>query len=66
VNLLGIDTVLCPPDERQEAWARLARDLPMATLDALTSTIPLGALPELSRHILAGGVRGRIVVDLYA
>jgi acrylyl-CoA reductase (NADPH) len=66
VNLLGIDSVMCPLDRRQEAWARLTRDLPMEKLDAMTETVPLAALPELAGRILKGEVRGRIVVDVNA
>jgi len=64
VNLLGIDSVMCPPARRQAAWARLARDLPLAKLDAMTETVPLSALPELAERILRGEVRGRLVVDV--
>jgi acrylyl-CoA reductase (NADPH) len=64
VNLLGIDSVLCPPGRRQTAWERLARDLPLAKLDAMTETVPLSALPGLAEHILHGEVRGRLVVDV--
>jgi len=64
VNLLGIDSVMCPAERRRAAWSRLARDLPLDKLDALTETVPLEALPELGRKILKGGVRGRIVVNL--
>ncbi|HZB90342.1 MAG TPA: MDR family oxidoreductase [Stellaceae bacterium] len=64
VNLLGIDSVMCPVERRKTAWSRLARDLPTAKLDALTETVPLEALPELGQKILKGGVRGRVVVDL--
>ncbi len=66
VNLLGIDSVMCPIERRREAWSRLARDLPPEKLDALTETVPLEALPGLGQKILKGGVRGRIVVDLRA
>jgi acrylyl-CoA reductase (NADPH) len=66
INLLGIDSVMCPIERRRAAWARLARDLPLAKLDALTEIAPLGALPELARKILKGGIRGRIVVDVRA
>jgi acrylyl-CoA reductase (NADPH) len=66
VNLLGIDSVMCPRDERIEAWRRLARDLPADRLDAMTETVSLSALPELAPRILAGTVRGRVVVDLTA
>jgi acrylyl-CoA reductase (NADPH) len=64
VNLLGIDSVMCPREERIEAWRRLARDLPTRRLDAMTEIVALSALPELAPRILAGAVRGRVVVDL--
>ena len=64
VNLLGIDSVMCPIERRRAAWARLARELPAETLEAITETVPLAALPALAGKILEGGVRGRIVVDL--
>ena len=63
VNLLGIDSVMCPVKERAEAWTRLARDLPQDRLDRLTRTVALSELPGLAPQILKGGVRGRIVVD---
>jgi acrylyl-CoA reductase (NADPH) len=64
VNLLGIDSVMCPRDERIEAWRRLASDLPIDRLNATTKTVGLSALPELAPQILAGAVRGRVVIDL--
>lgn len=64
VNLLGIDSVMCPIDRRTEAWARLAGDLPLTRLDAMTETVSLAALPALAKQILNGNVRGRLVVDL--
>ena len=66
VNLLGIDSVMCPHDERAEAWQRLARDLPLDRLDRMTETVALAELPELAPRILAGATRGRIVVDVCA
>ena len=66
VNLLGIDSVMCPRDERIEAWDRLARDLPLARLEAITQTVPLADVPALAPRILKGEVRGRIVIDLAA
>ena len=63
-NLLGIDSVMCPVERRVTAWGRLARDLPLAKLDAMTETVPLAALPALAKRILAGDIRGRVVVDL--
>ena len=64
VNLLGIDSVMCPPARRREAWARLARDLPLDLLDGMTSEVKLAELPGLAKEILAGKVRGRVVVDV--
>jgi acrylyl-CoA reductase (NADPH) len=64
VNLLGIDSVMCPLEPRRDAWTRLARDLPLDKLDTMTEAVPLGALPELAARILKGEVRGRIVVDV--
>jgi acrylyl-CoA reductase (NADPH) len=64
VNLLGIDSVMAPIPDRESAWTRLARDLPMDKLDAMTRTATLEDLPALGRSILEGGVRGRVVVDL--
>jgi acrylyl-CoA reductase (NADPH) len=66
IALLGIDSVMCPVEPRRLAWSRLARELPMDKLDALTEVVPLAALPGLAPKILKGGIRGRIVVDLRA
>ena len=66
VNLLGIDSVMQPYDNRVRAWERIARDLPMEKLDAMIHPAGLGDLPELGRAILKGGVRGRVVVDVTA
>jgi acrylyl-CoA reductase (NADPH) len=64
VNLLGIDSVLCPRERRLSAWDRLSRDLPLDKLDAMTESIPLAALPDYAGRILKGATRGRVVVDL--
>ncbi len=66
VNLLGIDSVMCPRDERIEAWRRLVHDLPLDRLDRMTEIVPLSALPGLAPKILSGATRGRIVVDVAA
>jgi acrylyl-CoA reductase (NADPH) len=66
VRLIGIDSVMAPRAEREAAWARLASDLPGATLDAMTETIDLADLPDWGRRILAGETRGRVVVDTRA
>ncbi len=63
VKLLGVDSVLCPPEPRRMAWARLARDLPAAVLERMTEVVSLMEVPRLAEAILAGQVRGRVVVD---
>jgi acrylyl-CoA reductase (NADPH) len=64
VNLLGIDSVYCPVDRRRLAWQRLARDLDLSKLDEIVQTARLEDVPRLSGEILAGQVRGRVVIDL--
>ncbi len=64
VNLLGIDSVMQPYDNRVRAWARIASDLPMDKLEAMVQTATLADLPGLGRDILKGQVKGRVVVDV--
>jgi acrylyl-CoA reductase (NADPH) len=64
VNLLGIDSVMCPTSRRIEAWNRLQADLPLDKLEALTTVARLEEVPRFATEILAGRVRGRIVVDV--
>ncbi|WP_114963735.1 acryloyl-CoA reductase [Tritonibacter mobilis] len=64
VNLLGIDSVMQPFENRQRAWQRIATDLPMEKLDAMVHPATLADLPKLGADILAGQVQGRVVVDL--
>jgi len=64
VNLLGIDSVMCPKWPRINAWQRLARDLPLDKLDAMTEEVPLSRVAELAPRILTGAVRGRTVIDV--
>jgi acrylyl-CoA reductase (NADPH) len=65
VTLAGIDSVMCPRPSRLEAWARLARDLDISRLDAIAHTvIGLGEAISLAPSLLAGKVRGRVVVDV--
>jgi len=64
VNLLGIDSVMCPMDKRLQAWTRLQSDLPLDQLDAMTVTATLDEVPRLAGDILKGRIRGRIVVDV--
>jgi acrylyl-CoA reductase (NADPH) len=62
VTLAGVDSVMAPQPARRDAWARLARDLNPAALDALTATHPLADAPTLAKAILAGDLRGRVVL----
>ena len=66
VSLLGIDSVMYPAAPRKEAWQRLATDLPIAKLDAMTEVIPLEEAFAAGATILKGGVRGRTVIDVNA
>jgi acrylyl-CoA reductase (NADPH) len=62
IALLGIDSVNAPIALREQAWSRLARDLDPKLLDAMTTEIPLGGAIEAAQKLMAGQVRGRIVV----
>lgn len=64
VSLLGIDSVLQPVARRKQVWDRIASDLDMGKLDAMTEHKRLEDLPALADAILAGKVRGRMVIDL--
>jgi acrylyl-CoA reductase (NADPH) len=64
VTLAGVDSVMAPKAARIEAWSRLARDLDKAKLKAMTVTRPAADVLTLAPQILAGQVRGRIVVEL--
>ena len=64
VALLGVDSVMAPMPARHAAWQRLARDLDPAHLQAITTVEPMARLPELAQAILAGQVRGRVVIDV--
>jgi len=66
VNLLGIDSVMQPYDNRVRAWARIAKDLPMDKLEAMVQPATLSDLPALGKDILKGQVKGRVVVDVNA
>ena len=64
VCLLGIDSVMCPIEPRKAAWQRLASDLDRTKLSEITHEIPLDQVSEWGAKILAGQVRGRIVVKI--
>ena len=64
VCLLGIDSVMCPIELRKTAWSRLARDLDRTKLTEITHEIGLDQVIDAGAKILAGQVRGRIVVKI--
>ncbi|MBG63010.1 MAG: oxidoreductase [Roseobacter sp.] len=64
VNLLGIDSVMQPYDNRLRAWQRIGKDLPLSKLEDMVVPATLSDLPKLGADILNGQVRGRVVVDV--
>ncbi len=65
VSVLGIDSLRAPQARRRAVWARLARDLPLDTLERIIQVVPLRDVPALATEILAGRVRGRTVVAIH-
>ena len=66
ITLAGIDSVMAPQSLRREAWARLGRDWDRKHFDAIARKEPLAKLPALAKEILAGKIRGRVVIDVHA
>jgi acrylyl-CoA reductase (NADPH) len=64
VNLLGIDSVMCPLPRRIATWNRVRADLPPGQLDAMTVMARLDEVPRVAAQILQGQVRGRVVIDV--
>lgn len=64
VALLGVDSVMAPRAKRKSAWARLARDLRPESLSAITRVEPMRNVLQLAEDIVAGRVRGRVVIDV--
>jgi acrylyl-CoA reductase (NADPH) len=64
ISLLGIDSVQMPRPRRIQAWNRLAKDLDVDKLAAMTHTIPLSSVRQAAENILAGKIRGRLVVEI--
>lgn len=64
VTLIGVDSVMAPMAKRLAAWERLARDLDAEKLSTMTTVVPMSELPQWAEAILAGQVRGRVVVDV--
>jgi len=64
VSLIGIDSVMCPLPLRQAAWRRLETDLDRSKIAAMTEEIALADVIDAGARIVAGEVRGRIVVKI--
>ncbi len=64
ISLLGIDSVQMPRPRRIQAWNRLAKDLDVGKLAAMTHTIALSEVRQAAENILAGKIRGRLVVEI--
>jgi len=64
VALLGVDSVQAPMTKRKRAWERLATDLDIAKLESMTRHVTLDEVPQAAADIVAGKVRGRVVVDI--
>lgn len=66
VNLLGVDSVMQPYENRVKTWARIATDLPHEKLAAMTEVTGLDDVGEAAGQILQGQIRGRLVIDVNA
>ena len=64
VTLAGIDSVMAPLAKRQQAWDRLATDLDAAKLEAIADEVPLARAAEMAAKLMAGTVRGRVIVKI--
>ncbi|MEZ5628093.1 MAG: MDR family oxidoreductase [Rhodocyclaceae bacterium] len=64
VTLAGIDSVMAPKAERLEAWSRLATDLNVSKLELITREIGLSEAIDAAGELMAGTIRGRVVVDV--
>jgi acrylyl-CoA reductase (NADPH) len=64
ITLYGVDSVVAPQAVRRAAWDRLAIDLDLARLEAITHEIGLGEALQAGADILAGRIRGRVVVNV--
>ena len=64
VTLAGVDSVMCPRADRLIAWQRLGTDLDIDKLGAISRVVGLDEAIPLAHQLLAGSVRGRVVVDV--
>lgn len=66
VALLGVDSVMAPQAKRDRAWGLLAERLDKGHLASIARVEPMSALPQLAQDIMAGQIRGRVVIDVRA
>jgi acrylyl-CoA reductase (NADPH) len=66
VRLQGVDSVMCPPARRQQAWQRIVEDLPHSLLGQINQVATLEEIPQLATEMMAGQIKGRVVVDVNA
>ncbi len=66
VTLRGIDSVMAPLERRQRAWDSLAKLVDLDLLRQIYSVEPMANVPQLASDILAGKVKGRVVIDVNA
>ena len=64
VTLAGVDSVMCPREDRLAAWKRLGTDLDLEKLSLITNEISLAESIPMARKLLDGQVRGRVLVDV--
>ena len=64
VTLVGIDSVMRPIEDRLDAWQRLSEILDPAIFEDISNDISLAEVFEVSQDLIAGKIRGRVVVDL--
>ena len=64
VSLIGVDSVMAPLTKRQRAWDRLASDLDVNLLEKMIIDVPLGGAISKAHELMAGSLRGRVVVKI--
>ena len=64
IKLVGVEVTTCPVKQRKVAWARLSQALPVTLLEQIFKVIPLEEVPKFAENLLAGRVKGRVVVDV--
>jgi acrylyl-CoA reductase (NADPH) len=64
ISLVGIDSVMCPKDLRMEVWNRIERDFDLSKLNDIAREIGLSETLEVAHELLAGRIRGRVIVDV--